>query len=43
VKKRGRPPERFAVYLAIFAVLALGITIAACAALAIIVQQNFFN
>jgi hypothetical protein len=43
VKKRGRPPERFAVYLAIFAVLALGITIAACAALAIIVQQNFFQ
>ncbi|HEV8193239.1 MAG TPA: EcsC family protein [Ktedonobacterales bacterium] len=43
VKRRSRPPERFAVYLAIFAVLALGITIAACAALAIIVQQNFFQ
>lgn len=42
-KRRGRPPERFAVYLAIFAVLALGITIAACAALAIIVEQNFFH
>jgi hypothetical protein len=38
-KKRGRPPERFAVYLAIFAVLALGITIAACTALAIIIEQ----
>jgi len=43
VKTRRRPPERFAVYLAIFAVLALGITIAACAALVIIVQQNFFH
>lgn len=37
--KRQHSPERFAVYLAIFAVVALGITIAACGALILIVQQ----
>jgi hypothetical protein len=34
--KRERPPERFGVYLAIFAMIALVITIAACAALVIL-------
>lgn len=36
-KKHSRPPERVAIYLAIFAVFALAITLAACAALAEIV------
>ena len=35
-RKRERPPERFGVYLAIFAMIALVITIAACAALVIL-------
>ncbi len=39
VKIRKRPPERFGIYLAIFAVFALGITIAACAALAVLATQ----
>lgn len=38
LKKRSAP-ERFAVYLGIFAFFALGITIAACAALIIIITQ----
>jgi hypothetical protein len=38
VKKRGAP-ERFGIYLAIFAVLAFAISIAACAALIIIISQ----
>lgn len=42
-KMRKAAPERFGVYLAIFAVFALGITIAACAALAILVQNGLQN
>jgi len=42
VKKRGAP-ERFGVYLAIFAVLAFAISIAACAALIIIITQVVSN
>jgi EcsC protein family len=45
-KPRERPPERFGVYLAIFAVIALLITIAACAALIILVSagiQHLFH
>jgi hypothetical protein len=38
VKKRGAP-ERFGIYLAIFAVIAFAISIAACAALIIIITQ----
>ena len=38
VKRRGAP-ERFALYLAIFAVLSFVISIAACAALIIIITQ----
>ncbi len=39
VKKRRGTPERFGVYLAIFAVIAFIISIAACAALIVIVTQ----
>ncbi|HEX6543596.1 MAG TPA: EcsC family protein [Ktedonobacterales bacterium] len=39
VKKRGGTPERFGIYLAIFAVLAFGISIAACAAFIVIISQ----
>jgi hypothetical protein len=39
-KRRERPPERFGVYLAIFAVIAMVITIAACTALVIIVTSG---
>jgi hypothetical protein len=39
-KKRERPPERFGVYLAIFAVIAMILTIAACTALVIIVTSG---
>ncbi len=45
-KQRERPPERFGVYLAIFAVIAMVITIAACTALVILVTSggmNLFN
>ncbi|HEX5440628.1 MAG TPA: EcsC family protein [Ktedonobacterales bacterium] len=42
VKKRGAP-ERFGIYLAIFAVLAFAISIAACAALIIIITQVVSN
>jgi EcsC protein family len=45
-KPRERPPERFGVYLAIFAVFALFITIAACAALIILAStgiQHLFH
>lgn len=45
-KPRERPPERFGVYLAIFAVIALFITIAACAALIVLASsgvQNWFH
>jgi hypothetical protein len=45
-KPRERPPERFGVYLAIFAVFALFITIAACAALIILASagvQHYFH
>jgi len=38
-RKYRKAPERFGIYLAIFAVFVLGITIAACAALVIIVTQ----
>lgn len=39
-KRHRSAPERFGVYLAIFAVLALGITIAACAALAVLIEHG---
>jgi EcsC family protein len=39
-KPRERPPERFGVYLAIFAVFALIITIAACAALIVLISMS---
>lgn len=42
-KMKKAAPERFGVYLAIFAVFALGITIAACAAAAILVQNGLQN
>jgi EcsC family protein len=42
-KMKKAAPERFGVYLAIFAVFALGITIAACAALAILAQNGLQN
>jgi EcsC protein family len=45
-KPRERPPERFGVYLAVFAVFALFITIAACAALIVLLStgiQNLFH
>ncbi|HEY7984646.1 MAG TPA: EcsC family protein [Ktedonobacterales bacterium] len=38
--RRERPPERFGVYLAIFAVIAMFITIAACTALVILVTSG---
>ncbi|MGE5335464.1 MAG: EcsC family protein [Nitrososphaerota archaeon] len=38
-KKHRGTPERFAIYLGIFAVLAFGISIAACAALIILITQ----
>src|SRR5579859_587282 len=38
-RKYRKAPERFGIYLAIFAVFVLGITVAACAALVIIVTQ----
>jgi hypothetical protein len=39
-KRRERPPERFGIYLAIFAVIALILTIAACSALVYIVTSG---
>ena len=42
-KQRERPPERFGVYLAIFAMIALLITIAACAALIILAESGATN
>ena len=39
-KRRERPPERFGVYLAVFAVIAMLLTIAACTALVIIVTTG---
>lgn len=39
-RPRERPPERYGVYLAIFAVIAMVITIAACTALVIIVTSG---
>jgi hypothetical protein len=39
-KRRERPPERFGVYLAIFAVITMVITIAACTALVILVTSG---
>jgi EcsC protein family len=42
VKKRGAP-ERFGIYLAIFAVIAFAISIAACAALIVIITQIVSN
>ena len=39
-KQRERPPERFGVYLAVFAMFALLITIAACAAIIILVESG---
>ncbi|HEV2237206.1 MAG TPA: EcsC family protein [Ktedonobacterales bacterium] len=38
--RRDRPPERFGVYLAVFAVIAMFITIAACTALVILVTSG---
>jgi hypothetical protein len=43
VKKHRGAPERFGIYLAIFAVIAFGISIAACAALIIIISQIVSN
>ncbi|HEX9412607.1 MAG TPA: EcsC family protein [Ktedonobacterales bacterium] len=40
---RERPPERFGVYLAVFAMVALLITIAACAALVILASSGLSN
>lgn len=42
-KKRRSAPERFAIYLAIFAVCALGITIAACAALGFLAYNGLHH
>lgn len=42
-KKRRSAPERFAIYLAIFAICALGITIAACAALSILAYNGLHH
>jgi hypothetical protein len=42
-KVRKSAPERFGVYLAIFAVFALAITIAACAALGILISNGVHN
>ena len=42
-KKRRSAPEKFAIYLAIFAVCALGITIAACAALSILAYNGLHH
>jgi hypothetical protein len=39
-KRRERPPERYGVYLAVFAVIAMVLTIAACTALVIIVTSG---
>jgi hypothetical protein len=43
VKKHRGAPERFGIYLAIFAVIAFAISIAACAALIIIITQVVSN
>lgn len=43
VRRHNRPPERFGIYLAIFAMFALLITIAACAALLLLASSGIHN
>jgi EcsC protein family len=42
-KRRERPPERIGIYLAIFAVLALALTIAACAIIVVLISAGLHH